>query len=197
LAVILSYLSSNDIVQAFFEINSDRIEILISNCLVHFNLISLIANEEQWIKRYFLDQSRLSHWILSLQLTDRQIKILSKYNIQFLQLKSLDIFHIGDNQILRIDLLQISPLLQSLSLDYLSDKMSHDDRGCLARIIFNSKGTWQQQLERLSINKIHLQFGFQSLQLMINLRHLTMNINYLIYVLIDLVLNHFALMFYG
>jgi hypothetical protein len=92
---------------------------------------------------------------------------------------------------------KISPLLQSLSLDYLSDEMSHADRDCLARIIFNHKGTWQQQLESLSINKIHLQFGFRSLQLMTNLHHLTMNINYLIYVLIDLVLSHFALMFYG
>jgi hypothetical protein len=56
--------------------------------------------------------------------------------------------------------------------------MSHDSTGCLARIIFNKKKTWQEQMEKLSINHIHIPFGYNSLQSMPNLHHLTINLRY-------------------
>ncbi|CAF3798284.1 unnamed protein product, partial [Adineta steineri] len=86
--------------------------------------------------------------------------------------------NIEDNTVLFIDLLKIAPLLRSLSLEYSSDDMSHDDTCCLAKILFNNNGAWQQQLQSLSINKIYIPFGFQSVQLMTNLEHLKINIRY-------------------
>jgi hypothetical protein len=124
----------------------------------------------------YIDQSPLYHWILSIRLTDQQMKILSKCNIQFVQLESIHMINIRNNNVLHIDIVRIAPLLRSLTFDFLVDEMSHDSTACLARIIFSDRKTWQQQIERLSINNIHIPFGFHSLQLMSNLRHLTINI---------------------
>ncbi|UJR07907.1 hypothetical protein I4U23_012190 [Adineta vaga] len=178
LEMIFSYLSSKDILQSFFEIDSDRIQSFLSKHFAHFDFLPVIYDKEQWIKRYFNNESHLCHWIVSFRLTDQQIKLFVKYKIEFSQLTTLDIVDIGDNTLFRNDLLKIAPLLNSLSLDYLSDDMSHDDLGCLARILFNNKGTWQQQVEKLCIKNIYLPFGFHSLQLMNKLRHLTIPIRY-------------------
>ncbi|CAF0877854.1 unnamed protein product [Adineta steineri] len=178
LEIILSYLSSSAIVQSFFEINSDRIQAILLQYLVHFDFVPVMIDTEQRIKKYFRNDTRLSHCISSLRLTGRQMNILSKYNIQLIQLESFHIINIEDNTVLFIDLLKIAPLLRSLSLEYSSDDMSHDDTCCLARILFNNNGAWQQQLQSLSINKIYIPFGFQSVQLMTSLEHLKINIRY-------------------
>jgi hypothetical protein len=178
LQMIVSYLSSSDIIRAFWDINSDRIQCLIQNYLVHFDLTSVIINEEQWIKTYFINQSRLSQCIVSLRLTDEQMKFLSKSNIQFAQLISLYVVQIKDNTVFHIDILKMAPLIRSFAFDFLLDEMSHNSVACLARIIFSKRKTWLEQMEKLSMNHIHIPFGFNSLQSMPNLRHLTINLRY-------------------
>ena len=173
--MILIYLSSGDIIPAFGDIKSDRIQALIQPYLIHFDLTSVINKEEQRIIKYLTDQS--DH-LKSLRLTDRQLTYLFKSNFQFNELRSIHIINIEDNQLFLFDLDRMIPLIHSLTLDFLSDEMSHDSIGCLARILFSQRKPWQIQLTELRINHLHIPFGFESLRPMSNLRHLTINLRY-------------------
>ena len=94
LIISFSYLNSIDIIQSFLHINNNRTQNLIQTLFVHFNLTPLRNDEEQWIKTYFTNESPLCHWILSMRLTDQQMKFLSKCNIQFTQLESFHSYSI-------------------------------------------------------------------------------------------------------
>ena len=173
--MILMYLSSSEIILAFGDIKSDRIQALIQPYLIHFDLTTVINKEEPWILRYFRNQSYVPK---SLRLTDRQLTFLFKSNFQFNELRSIHIINIKDNRLFQLDLDYMIPLIHSLTLDFLSDEMSHDSIGCLARILFNQIRSWQIQLTELRINHLHLPFGFDCLRPMTNLRHLTVNLRY-------------------
>lgn len=169
--MIFVYLSSRDLIQTFSELNSARMRSLLSNSVAHLDLVPAIP-------QHLRDQSIVRDWLVSLRLSVDQAKLFAQWHLSFPQVTSVDAVDIEDNSVLRLDLLQIFPLLRSLSLIYSPDDMSHDDAGCLARILFNNQGTWQQQLQSLSIHRLYLPLGYHSLSLMSNLRHLTINLRF-------------------
>ena len=140
LEIILTYSSSGDAILAFGSISSNRIQELIQQNLVHFDLNSIIiSDEEQWIQKYLFDQS---HHLKSLRLTDKQINCLTKSNIQFNQLTSVHMAHIKNNRLFQLDLDRMTPMMHSLAIDFLSVEMSHDTMECLVRIIFHQRKRW-------------------------------------------------------
>ena len=168
LDMILSYLSSMDLVRAFGSISSDRLQALMHSHLAHFNLTPAHAHE----------QIKISPWIQSLRLTDRQIKDLIRNRIHFDHLESIDLVQIIDNRVFQLDMLTFAPSIHSLALHFSLDEMSHDSVCCLARVLFNHKTLRLEQVKSLLLDGIHLPFGVGAVQPMAHLRHLRIHLRH-------------------
>ena len=170
LDMILAYLSSMDIVRAFGSISSDRLQALVQSHLVHFDLVPATTDEQTRLLNQTIARIR------SLRLTDHQLKHFIKDGLHFDQLESIDLVQITDISVLRLDLLAFAPSIRSLSLHFSADEMSHDSVCCLARVLFNHRTIRLEQVASLSLDGIHIPFGFGALQPMVHLRHLRINL---------------------